>query len=218
MVLRVAPIWLIFSLCTCILFFLVLVATARRHGRRARSTTGRFEAAQCANPTHGVLKSGPYAELRFVRPAFLRAVRGHTSRRKKICAVCIEKLWRKSEFRDLFCHKVGPCSDLRVFHAVFVATWTLKFTPAPTPNPTCTSSSSGLLLSDRPTQLHHHHNLWLPRVSERQPWPQPKTQAAHHRHLLNQYHHCRSKWTTYVLLWYTSSVALQVLKQAWNVL
>ena len=110
MVLRVAPIWLIFLLCTCILFFLVLVATARRHRRRheSRSTSGRFEAAQCANPTHGVLKSGAYTELRFVRPAVLRAVRGHTSRRKRICADCIEKLSRKSEFRDLFRHKVGP--------------------------------------------------------------------------------------------------------------
>ena len=87
-----------------------MVATARRHGSRheSRSTTGRLETAQCANPTHGVLKSGAYAELRFVRPAVLRAVRGHTSLCKKICADCIEKLSRKSEFCDLFRHAVGP--------------------------------------------------------------------------------------------------------------
>ena len=85
----------------------VLLAIGRSRRRHTdRSGTGQFCGAKCANPTHGILKSSNHAQLRSVRTAVLRAVRGDTSRRKKICVKCIAKLCRKPEYRHLFKAKV----------------------------------------------------------------------------------------------------------------
>ena len=97
-----SPVWSLFVVC---LFILVVVfaATARRRcGRHTGRNSGRFCSSQCANPTHGMLKSSNQAELHFVAPSVLHAVRGKTSRRSKICIDCIIKLSRKKEFRHLF--------------------------------------------------------------------------------------------------------------------
>ena len=91
--------WLAFLVMFC-LVFLVMVAIARR--RHAGRQTGRFCDAACAKPSHGILKSRDSSGMRAVSKPILDAIRGKTSRRRKICVDCIAKLSRKPQYSHLF--------------------------------------------------------------------------------------------------------------------
>ena len=80
----------------------VFLAVSRSRRRQLSRENGQFSSAKCANPLHRTMKSSDQAELRSVRPAVLRAVRGDTSRKTKICMDCIVKLSGKPKFRHLF--------------------------------------------------------------------------------------------------------------------
>ena len=84
----------------------VFLAVSRSRRRQLSRENGQFSSAKCANPQHRTMKSSDQAELRSVRPAVLRAVRGDTSRKTKICMDCIVKLSGKPKFRHLFHGKV----------------------------------------------------------------------------------------------------------------
>ena len=93
--------------------------TRRRCGHHTGRNSGRFCSSQCANPTHGMLKSSNQAELRFVAPSGLHAVRGKTSQGSKICIDCIIKLSRKKEFRNLF--EVRSTVQIPAYTCIFTA-------------------------------------------------------------------------------------------------
>ena len=84
----------------------VFFGRSRSRNRQLSCENGQFSSAKCANPLHRTTKSSDQAELRSVRPAVLRAVRGNTSRKTKICTDCIVKLSGKPKFRHLFHGKV----------------------------------------------------------------------------------------------------------------
>lgn len=90
--------WWISILVIVLLVFLIVLSARRRRS----VPVGRLFQARCANPRHAVFRSSDEAELRSVRPVLLTAVRGTTSKRKKICVDCIYKLSLKPEFRDYF--------------------------------------------------------------------------------------------------------------------
>ena len=103
--LRTSGGWLAFVVMFCLVFSVTVVIARRRHaGRQA----GRFCDAGCANPSHGILKSRDSSGLRAVSKPILDALRGKTSRRRKICVDCIAKLSRKPQYSHLF-KTVGIC-------------------------------------------------------------------------------------------------------------
>ena len=93
----------LFVVFTTLLLVLSCIGAAVRRRWRA----GPLFEARCANPRHGIMKSKDNAELCTVRPATLKAIRGTTSRRQKVCLDCIRKLACKPEYRHLFHSEVS---------------------------------------------------------------------------------------------------------------